>query len=439
MFGIFQSKQKKQIETARHLLYCGKKVLDYRRDVLSPMIVLSIEKNIADLKALVAKRAEVPALESACNELYGLLTSHGGKIYPIKWIPDNVEVFLVAAIVAIGIRTFFFQPFTIPTNSMYPSFYGMTPHVYMPGQPTPNSVDAILRSITLGAARKNTLAPVSGEVQIPLFAPGDRFTGYSGYVRYNVVRGRKWFGLLPEMQREYILYVDGKPAEPIRVPIDFNLDSAVLQRYAPDYEVDRHVSESENFGQWMQERLYSGHVQVRGHDVRILTSDRISKGDPVLDFEILTGDTLFVDRITFHFCKPKIGESIVFRTRQIEGLNKANGSPSEIYYIKRLVGLPGDVLEIKAPVLFRNGEPIMGSSAFADNAQQFGLYSGYVNEGALAKGKTVTVKSGDGYALGDNSPNSGDSRFWTGVPLKEIVGRGVFIFYPLTSRWGPSK
>ena len=37
---------------------------------------------------------------------------------------------LVAAIVILGIRSFFVQPFIIPTNSMYPSFYGMTPHVY---------------------------------------------------------------------------------------------------------------------------------------------------------------------------------------------------------------------------------------------------------------------------------------------------------------------
>lgn len=414
-------------------------MLDYRRDILPPVIVICIEKAIADLKGLVSNRAEVLAIQSACNHLNGLLVAHGGKIYPIKWIPDNVEVFLVAAIVAIGIRTFFFQPFTIPTNSMYPSFYGMTPHVYMPGQPTPDPIDALLKTLTLGAARKTTLAPVSGEVEIPLFAPGDHFRGHSGYVRFNVVHGRKWFGLLPELQREYVLYVNGKPTDPIRVPIDFNLDSVILKRFAPDYASYRAIAEPEKFGQWVEQRLYSGNVQMKGRDVRVLTGDRIEIGDPVVDFEVLTGDTLFVDRISFHFCKPKIGESIVFRTRQIEGLNKANGSPSEIYYIKRLVGLPGDVLEIKAPVLFRNGQPITGSAAFTDNAQQFGLYSGYVNEGALAKGKAVKVENANAYALGDNSPNSGDSRFWGGVPLKEIVGRSVFIFYPITSRWGVSK
>ena len=46
-----------------------------------------------------------------------------------SWV-ENVEMLLVAAIVVIGIRSFFVQPFIIPTNSMYPSFSGMQPYVY---------------------------------------------------------------------------------------------------------------------------------------------------------------------------------------------------------------------------------------------------------------------------------------------------------------------
>jgi signal peptidase I len=38
--------------------------------------------------------------------------------------------------------------------------------------------------------------------------------------------------------------------------------------------------------------------------------------------------------------------------------------------------------------------------------------------------------------MGDNSPNSKDSRYWGGVPKANLVGRGYFVFWPFTSRWG---
>ena len=45
----------------------------------------------------------------------------GGAIYPKTALIENVEFFLVAAIVILGIRTYFVQPFKIPTNSMWPT------------------------------------------------------------------------------------------------------------------------------------------------------------------------------------------------------------------------------------------------------------------------------------------------------------------------------
>ena len=42
-------------------------------------------------------------------------------------------------------------------------------------------------------------------------------------------------------------------------------------------------------------------------------------------------------------------------------------------------------------------------------------------------------------ALGDNSMNSFDGRFWGFVPAKDVVGRPLFIYYPFTRRWGPAK
>ena len=51
----------------------------------------------------------------------------------------------------------------------------------------------------------------------------------------------------------------------------------------------------------------------------------------------------------------------------------------------------------------------------------------------------VDVPAKSYFAMGDNSPNSKDSRAWGFVPDKEVVGRPLFIYYPLTRRWGVAQ
>ena len=116
-----------------------------------------------------------------------------------------------------------------------------------------------------------------------------------------------------------------------------------------------------------------------------------------------------------------------------------NGVPEDKYYIKRLVGIGGDTLKVEGNTLVRNGKPIDGSPAFAKNAKREGLYGGYLADGALSGGKEVKVENGKYYAMGDNSHNSLDSRYWGQVPEKAIVGKSLIIFYPFTSRWGATK
>jgi hypothetical protein len=89
--------------------------------------------------------------------------------------------------------------------------------------------------------------------------------------------------------------------------------------------------------------------------------------------------------------------------------------------------------------LFRNGEPITGSSAFDKNARRADNYVGYRNERDLSAGQVMTVPADSFAALGDNSANSEDSRFWGYIPAREAIGRPLFIYYPFTSRWGPAR
>ena len=86
-----------------------------------------------------------------------------------------------------------------------------------------------------------------------------------------------------------------------------------------------------------------------------------------------------------------------------------------------------------------NGSPAKGSEAFNENAQMINGYCGYKPFGMLEDGKTVKVPKNSYYAMGDNSENSWDSRYWGFVPEKAVVGKALVIFYPFTKRWGAAK
>jgi len=139
-----------------------------------------------------------------------------------------------------------------------------------------------------------------------------------------------------------------------------------------------------------------------------------------------------------------VGQGFVFRTDNIPEIVRRYGDQ---YFIKRLIGVPGDRIEIREPMIYRNGAPITGSRAFDLNARRVFPYNGYLNaspEGdpsfsQLFKGETITVPDHSYLALGDNSGNSFDGRFWGFVPARDVVGRPLFIYYPFTRRWGTAK
>jgi signal peptidase I len=106
------------------------------------------------------------------------------------------------------------------------------------------------------------------------------------------------------------------------------------------------------------------------------------------------------------------------------------------YYIKRIVGQGGDILSVQEPKLLCNGKILDHCPAFQKNNTQTPPYQGYTASGSFIDGHAIYVPDGHFFAMGDNSPYSGDSRYWGAVPKKETIGRACFIFYPFTSRWG---
>ena len=120
-------------------------------------------------------------------------------------------------------------------------------------------------------------------------------------------------------------------------------------------------------------------------------------------------ELILVDKWSYHFHTPARGDVIVF---------VAPPDPSQDY-IKRVIGLPGDVITIQDTTVIVNGKPLKEFYVKPEN--QGNPYPPFINR----------VVPPDAYlVLGDNRNGSSDSRDWGCVPSKDIVGRAALVYWP---------
>lgn len=133
------------------------------------------------------------------------------------------------------------------------------------------------------------------------------------------------------------------------------------------------------------------------------------------------GDYLLVSRQAYALHEPKRGDIVVFKVT----LNE-DGSPGKFFYIKRIIGLPGDEIKIADGSVYVNGgvlnEPYIDSQAGTD------AYD------LPEEGKTVTVPEGKYYVLGDNREVSQDSRFASVgfVSQEKFLGKVFLRLFPFS-------
>lgn len=413
MFNFFASQESKMRTNARNWLEVAEKVRAYRRDVLAPALLAELHARETGLRRTLRERGDAARLKIEIEALEEVLRRTGGTHYPKSSLVENVEFFLVAAIVILGIRTYFVQPFKIPTNSMWPSYHGLTGEIFTDPAEEPGFVARGFRFATQLASPRRIDAPADGEVMIV-------YDSLRRSAHYREVPGRRWL-VMPTQLREYQLVVDGTPV-PVVVPGDFELDKVLREVFFNGAEEYPNTRSTGN-----------------GRMGLLRTGRTAARGDRILSFDILTGDQLFVDRVSYHFAKPKVGQGFVFRTGGLPELHSMMPqAPRDQYYIKRLVGIPGDTLEIRDNTLYRNNEPITGAPAFDRNARLEDNFPGYRNEGRLSPGSTLVVPPEQYAAFGDNSASSLDSRYWGSIPAKDVIGKPLLIYYPFTRRWGPA-
>ena len=360
------------IKDARLLCEGASKTLHHHRDLLNKGQIAKLQELIVNLNLAIAGKHE-PEITSVTRDLE---VGFSGVIpsRPHAVWAENIEAIVVAIALAVGFQAYFLKPFKIPTGSMQPTLYGMTGH---PSEnPLPDPVRRAFDFIRLGRTHLDLKATSKVEV-VEL----KEQTKLNFFTSTEVIT----------------------TGEPLKI-------------FAP--------------------------LDVVARDFGVRPGRVYEAGETIVHGYVQAGDQVFVDRMTYQFRNPARSDVFVFKTTGIMGIEaslRRQHIEGSQFYIKRLAGVPGDNLRIDAPKLFLNGSLAMQTPFQRVMSCENG-YRGYSNPSAAqyltTPEENFTVPSHAFFALGDNSYNSSDSRYWGIVPERNVIGRGYFVYWPFSERWG---
>ena len=371
----------------RHQLDLIKKYLKKRLlregDLFNEAQMAAIAAQIAEIEAVDMKNAEAV---KACLEHLG--TEKAQRQLPpppsCLWFRNNYETIVIALALAFGIRALFVQPFKIPTGSMQPTLWGIH-YETSDKEPPSGRLAYIFNYLNYSQRPLDVTVESDGALDMDSFVP----------VKSSLLNSKCSFRI---GGKAYV--VPGTPDRIKRIMFDDVLTP-------------------------------KGTLYFR-------------KGEHILHGNLCSGDHLFVNRLVFNYREPRRGDITVFIT---DGLTDLLGHGfGGRFYVKRLVGLPGDTLKISGRKLYvkpkdeNDFKVIDDSPAFDKVHGAVDGYNGYVNfpsaQYLRTADETFTVPEGQYFMLGDNSVNSLDSRFWGTVPRKNLVGTVQIVWWPFAEHWG---
>lgn len=347
---------------------------EYSWDVLSKKNLDRLNNAIKSLDEIIQSdfTPEVGKLhlETFMNNYGDLVAST-----PERSWKENVEVFLVALIIALGIRAYFLQPFKIPTHSMKPTLYGIFEEQRQ--GPKPNFIiqtwDALFKGTTYHRVQVKSGGMIQSiqETKLAGFLPIKGTEFIIGGERYWI-----WASLQELGDAGYNLQV-GDTAAPGQEFMNYSIrtgDHIFVNKLAYNFKLPR-------------------------------------RGDP------------------FVFTTQGIA--------RIEASLKAQGILGSQYYIKRCVGVGDDTLRVVPPYLYVNGDIQRGYPFERIYSMKDG-YNGYTLGGAYLSTAldTYQIPPDHFWAMGDNSAHSLDSRYWGPVPRANLIGSAAFVYWPFGKRWG---
>ncbi|MFC1540469.1 signal peptidase I [Candidatus Margulisiibacteriota bacterium] len=131
-----------------------------------------------------------------------------------------------------------------------------------------------------------------------------------------------------------------------------------------------------------------------------------SSMEPTLDIN----DRIVVNKVAFHFREPRRQEIVVFR-------QVGSSIASKRDLIKRVMGLPGEELEIKDGVVYINDKAVEETHPMNRDFSEFG---------------PIVIAPTSYFVMGDNRPASADSRYWGFLPRENIIGPAFLRIWPLS-------
>lgn len=374
-------------------------VWNMRRDLLSVDEAASLKASAEALSRLRRTTRDIDVLQAGIDETEALCE----RAAPRRALPglrELVETLVVAFGVAMAFRAYFFQPFKIPTGSMQPTLFGHHSEYCE----RPEWYDFMpfkpITWIFTGRWYTEVVAPTSGRANV--YTDRNRAPGY--------------------------IFIQAAGHE-FKVPQD---------------AYDRGEIRLGAGGAAGLADAGGGHAAV--------THGMVRAGDRIWSGYSIAGDHVFVNRFKWYFRPPRRGEVMVFSTDGNPHL--AQGE----FYIKRLVGLPGETISIQAPYLAVQGErveapdTILRVSERRPSATRGYDYPGYRYAGlheffspgtgsrAICplgqEGDSLTLGPLDYLPMGDNTGNSYDGRYWGAVKRRRLVGNASCVYWPLSVRWG---
>lgn len=162
--------------------------------------------------------------------------------------------------------------------------------------------------------------------------------------------------------------------------------------------------------------------------------------------DLLIGDFIVANKFSYGIRLPVLHKKIIAIGEPKRGDIMVFLWPKDTstYFIKRVIGLPGDVITYKDKVLTINGQvapqTLLGVQTDHDANEKWRVllkrenllgvqHDIYLRPDRLATDFSVTVPPGNYFVMGDNRDNSLDSRYWGFVPEKDLIGKAIWVFF----------
>ena len=378
--------------------------IHYKRDLLPQAKLDEINALRTELEGAIKARDQ-----KRLKALHEEINSACDRALPaakIGWVEDHTEVIFVSLVIALGIRAYIAQPFQIPTGSMQPTLNGITAQ-RTEADPSPGLLGSIT-AIFQSATHLNVVSDHDGDLDSNEPLTEHQLLIFRPYCKLHFADGHTIKINCPMRQL----------VDELQLPANLRAGADAVSGDTPDMRSNYMISSRERI------HIRKGQVLARGI--------------------VRSGDHVIVNKFAYHFRTPTRGEVFVFTTKNISGIPVPREQGSQ-HYIKRLGGVPGDTIDINPPELLHNGKPaveagfrrVIDGSAGSPHRQGYYGYQGYSRDGRYDLPITLEKSPRRQYfALGDNSYNSSDSRYWGVVPEQNVVGPGWFCYWPLTSHFG---